>query len=311
MKSLTAGFDAITNHLDLIFFSISLDIALWLGPHLRLGRIFKAALDQMSELSRVDSTGLFNELQTFSQNLNLLSVLRTFPVGVPSLLASRVSVDTPVGTPLAWEIPSAGIGLAIWLGLTVAGMAAGTLYFSLVAQAAVTGKTIWRNALDFWPRASLNVALLALAWFFMITAALLPFSCIILFVLSGIGLGEIGFLVLLVLGGVLIWLLIPLLFSSHGIFVNQNGVWVSVLRSINITRMTLPSTSLLFLVLLVLSEGLDVLWNIPPSNSWLLIVGIIGHAFVTSSLLAASFVYYRDADIWVQEVVKQIKLSSA
>jgi len=54
-----------------------------------------------------------------------------------------------------------------------------------------------------------------------------------------------------------------------------------------------------------------VLWNIPDNTTWLLLLGIIGHAFVTTSLLAASFVYYHDADVWVGELIKGIKFSSA
>ena len=35
------------------------------------------------------------------------------------------------------------------------------------------------------------------------------------------------------------------------------------------------------------------------------LVGIAGHAFVTTGLLAASFVYYRDAMRWVQEFLQR------
>jgi hypothetical protein len=83
------------------------------------------------------------------------------------------------------------------------------------------------------------------------------------------------------------------------------------LRGFYLARLTLPSTSLLLLIFLLISEGLNVLWNIPKNSSWLLLLGIVGHAFVTTSLLASSFVYYRDAESWVNELVKEIKLSSA
>jgi hypothetical protein len=53
------------------------------------------------------------------------------------------------------------------------------------------------------------------------------------------------------------------------------------------------------------------LWNIPAVDSWWSIVGIIGHAFVTTSLLAASFIYYRDADRWLREIVQQTQSSAA
>ena len=73
------------------------------------------------------------------------------------------------------------------------------------------------------------------------------------------------------------------------------------------TRMTLPTTSLFFLSILAISEGLNILWRVPPENSWLTLIGVGGHAFITTALLAASFIYYRDADLWTQEALRVIK----
>jgi hypothetical protein len=72
-----------------------------------------------------------------------------------------------------------------------------------------------------------------------------------------------------------------------------------------LTRLTLPKTSLLFLSMLVISEGLDTLWRVPGERSWMSFVGVLGHAFVSTSLLAASFIYYRDATRWVQRLIQQ------
>jgi hypothetical protein len=68
---------------------------------------------------------------------------------------------------------------------------------------------------------------------------------------------------------------------------------------------------LLVLVFVVISVGLDLLWKVPPETSWLAMIGVIGHAFVATSLLATSFIYYHDADQWVHEVNQQAKLSSS
>jgi hypothetical protein len=37
------------------------------------------------------------------------------------------------------------------------------------------------------------------------------------------------------------------------------------------------------------------------------VVGIAGHAFVSTALLAASFVYYRDANAWLTAVMERLK----
>jgi hypothetical protein len=38
-------------------------------------------------------------------------------------------------------------------------------------------------------------------------------------------------------------------------------------------------------------------------------VGILGHSFVATALLASSFVYYRDMNIWLQEAMERLKLN--
>jgi hypothetical protein len=74
-----------------------------------------------------------------------------------------------------------------------------------------------------------------------------------------------------------------------------------------LTRMTLPTTSLFFLSVLAISEGLNILWRVPPETSWLTLLGIGGHAFISSGLMAASFIFYRDADRYSQATIKIIK----
>jgi hypothetical protein len=61
------------------------------------------------------------------------------------------------------------------------------------------------------------------------------------------------------------------------------------------------------LCVIVLSTGLNYLWSVPPDNSWMTLVGIAGHAFITTALLAASFVYYRDMNTWLQTVFERMQ----
>jgi hypothetical protein len=125
-------------------------------------------------------------------------------------------------------------------------------------------------------------------------------------ILGGVGLG--GFAPL-VYGGLLIWLLLPLVFSPHGIFINQRKMWASVRDGVHLVRLTLPTTGLLILIIVVISEGLDTLWRVPPETSWLSLVGLVGHAFVTTGLLATTFVYYRDTDRWIKQAEQKVILA--
>jgi hypothetical protein len=86
--------------------------------------------------------------------------------------------------------------------------------------------------------------------------------------------------------------------------------WVSVRDSIRITRLTAPHTVLLFVLMMLINEGLGFLWRMPGESSWLMFIGVIGHGFIATGLLAASFIYYRDAERWVNRLLIQARLSS-
>jgi hypothetical protein len=140
----------------------------------------------------------------------------------------------------------------------------------------------------------------------------LPLSCLLsVLLMLGIGVGQFPLLIALFFGALVIWLLIPLFFSPHGIFASRKSMWESIVKGIRLSRMTFSTTGLLVLIVILLSAGLDILWNIPSETSWLLLVGIAGHAFVTAGLLAATFIYYRDADRWLEELFVQREANQA
>ncbi len=315
IKALMAGFDAVSNHISLVFFSIVLDLILWLGPHFQLARLVQSVFNQAATLPDMNAPDVANMMQTsrdlwvaLAERFNLLAVLRSYPVGVPSLMSGRLPIATPGGEPFVWEIPSFGMTIGLWLLISLFGLLAGTIYFAVVSQAALEGKIHWRLLLSEGPWSLLQVVLLTLFWLGLLILISIPFSCMLsLFLVTGSGLGRVA---VLLFGGVLVWFLLPLVFSAHGIFVNRRKVLNSIRDGVRLTRLTLPSTGLFLLVVVLLSEGLDILWASPAETSWLTLIGLVGHTFVTCGLLAASFVYYRDADRWAQRVIQQAKFSS-
>jgi len=314
-KAFLAGFDAVSNHISLILFSILLDLFLWFGPRLSLEKLISSFFDQMlalPELGTPDTVQLMEASREawilLGQRYNLFSLLRALPVGIPSLMSSRSPVEMPLGAPLVWEVTSPG--LAFWLAVLflMIGLGVGTLYFGLVAQASLIGQVSLRHAFQNWSRSFGQVLLLTLAALGILLASFVPFSCVLsLLMLSGIGAGRVMMFLYL---GLLAWLLMPLVFSPHGIFINGRKMWASLVEGVHMTRMTFPSTGLFLLMAIVLNEGLNLLWEVPLEASWLTLVGIAGHAFIATGLLAASFVYYHDARQWLQKMVLQSKFSS-
>jgi hypothetical protein len=312
VASLRAGFDAVANKIVIIIIPIVIDLILWLGPHVQVKTLVNNFLNSMTssaELSSLQSgdllTSSMDVIRTAAEQFNLLSLLRTIPVGIPSLMAARLPVDTPNGVPKFIDATNFFGATAIAISLLLVGLIIGCFYYILVFQVALQGKIELKKILKDWSWTSLQVLSLALALLILFIVISVPSSCAISgLTLLGLPFGQ--FAVFLYIG-VLLWLIFPLLFAAHGIFVNHNNALVSVQRSMLLTRMTLPTTSLFVLAVLVTSEGLDYLWRVPPETSWLTLVGVSGHAFITSALLAASFFYYRDADLWTQETLRMIK----
>jgi hypothetical protein len=73
---------------------------------------------------------------------------------------------------------------------------------------------------------------------------------------------------------------------------------MSVRQAINSSVTTVhryrPTSVGLLMVAVVISLGLNTIWNMPPSESWLRLVAIAGNAFVNTGLAMATFVFYRE-----------------
>ena len=308
ISALMAGFDAITRSMILILFPVAVDLLLWLGPHLNIGQLVDQYLEQMSALSSLGAAESAEFLQAnrelwglFGENMNIMAVLRTYPVGIPSLMASWLPTAIPGGgEPSTLYLSSTLSVLVVCIILAITGLVLGSLYYLGVAEAALSNQVNWLATLKSWPRVTVQVLLLALMFIAVFIAISVPASCLISALL--LTSPTISRLAVLVLFAGLIWLMFPLLLSAHGIFVYGNNMLVSVKKSLTLTRMTYPTTALLFLALIIISQGMDIVWRIPADDSWLTLVGIFGHAFIATGLLSATFIYYRNADRWVQRV---------
>jgi hypothetical protein len=316
IKAILSGFDSTANHIALILFPVTLDIFLWLGPHLRVKGLMENAILQITSLQGL-ATPETAEMIRLSREywlaaalrVNLFSALRSFPVGIPSLMVSRQPVVTPYGSPTFWEVSSLGAAALIWISLALVGMVLGSLYFMLIGQVTQGERLVdWRQTFTAWPRASLRVILLTLFWLAVLVAISIPASCVLtLAAFAGFGGSTLGVILYF---GLVLWVMFPLIFSPLGILADQRKVWPSVVDSFRLTRFTLPSTGLLFIIMFFISEGMDFLWNVPAESSWITLLAVAGHAFIATSLLATYFIYYRDASRWMLRVIQQAKLSS-
>ena len=312
IEAMAGGFDAVANHIYLIIFPLAFDLLLWLGPHVKLSRLIHTLMDNFNNFA-IES-GAYNNSpdmkemvsvttqiwEVIAERANLFTTLRTYPVGIPSLMAARLPVVSPLGDVGGIEV---GVGqfVGLWLIFTVIGLFLGTLYYILTAQIIEKDGFGWIEGVRDLPRAFQEVLWLTIFLIIFLVCISVP-AALFFSIIIAIA-GGIGQWIILFLSGALLWLLMPLVFSAHGIFLNRSKMFPSLLRCIRLTHLTLPKTSMFILVGFVLIQGLNLVWQIPPENSWLGLVGILGHGFVFTGLLAASFLYYKRTDLWFQELI--------
>jgi hypothetical protein len=313
--SLRAGFDAVSNHIGLILLPVALDIFLWLGPRLSIGGLvnpfFKLVFDEArrtltssTDLQRLtDFQSGFGEVVERFNLLSLLSRLQTFPIGISSLLAQTMPVKTPLGSQDVVQVSSVPGLIGLMFLLVLFGWIVGGLYFRWVSGTALGGTKPGVEISFGW--AILQTVILSVLWFIGLMILLIPVMLILTFltVLSP-ALASGAFFVMLILS---FWLIVPLFFTPHGIFVRKQNAFYSIFTSLRMARFTLPTSGLFVLSVILLTTGLNYLWSVPPDDSWMLLVGIAGHAFITTALLAASFVYYRDMNVWLQTILEQLQ----
>ncbi len=309
--SIRAGFDAIASHVLVVLLPLALDILLWLGPHLSVEKLFKPVLADFSKIagaSGIPAADLESALKIYStlfHNFNLFSMLRTFPIGIFSLMTSRMPQETPLGVQIIWQVGTAQNLLAVIFGFTLAGWLGGGLFFYWVSAIVAPSQENPNNSM----RAVLQTMLFSLVWVIASFILGMPVMLVIylLFALSP----ALAQGVLLFLGFLSMWLLVPLFFSPHGIFVSKQNALISIMNSLRMARFTLPTSSMFVLSVFLLGIGLNLLWSVPPEDSWMMLVGILGHAFVTTALLAASFIYYHDMTAWLEIALERFKTNNA
>ncbi len=310
ISSIKAGFDTIASHITAILLPLLLNLFIWLGPRLRMNALFDLIVDdvvliwQRGGVSAQDIQRVLDWYQNTIPTINLFWFLRTLPVGISSLLQSQNVTQTPLGEPAILQVSALSFPGWIIL-LTVLGWIGGALYFRSVA---------WVVVSDVEQRIQPLHA--------VVQTILVSIACAILLMIIGIPLLVVLFLVLqlnaflanvfvLLVCLVSMRLVVPVFFWPHGVFVKRQNVFTSMLSSLQLMRFTLPTSSLFVLTVFLLAFGLNYLWRIPPQNSWMTLVGILGHSFVTTALLAGSFIYYRDMSVWVQGVIERLRPNHA
>jgi hypothetical protein len=311
--SLRAGFDAVSSHVKLILFPLALDLWLWLGPRLSVDGLLSPYLKFLFEQARrgmaapadlqriAGAQASFMEVLERFNLLSLLGKLVTFPIGVSSLVAETMPVATPYGGQRVMQISSLSGFVGLVFLFILIGWVGGGLYFRWVSGTALGSVETGISSVQ----AIIQTFILSVIWFIGLMMVTVPFLLVLtVLALISPALANGAVFIMLMLS---FWLIVPLFFTPHGIFVRRQNALYSILSSLRMARFTLPTSGMFVLSAFLLYRGLNYLWSVPSNDSWMLLIGIAGHAFITTALLAASFVYYRDMNAWLLTFFEQVK----
>jgi hypothetical protein len=310
ISSIKAGFDTIATHITAILLPLLLNLFLWLGPRLRMNALFdlvKGDAIQICKTGGVSADDIQRVLTWYNAtipNLNLFWLLRTLPIGVSSLLFPQQTSLTPFGTPFNLQVNA--FSLLGWMFLlTLLGWIGGGIYFRSVAWITTVNKDDQRMSIA---QAIVQTMLISIFWCILLMVIGVPVFLVLALVLQFSP--FIANLLVLFVSLASMWVIVPLFFWPHGVFLKKQNVITSIISSVQMTRFTLPTSSMFVLAAFLLTFGLNYLWSIPPEDSWMTFIGIFGHSFVATALLAGSFIYYRDMNIWLQAVIEKLRPNS-
>ncbi len=292
LASLAIGFDRIAARPVLILPPLLLDLFLWLGPPLRITALFRQAADALGLAPGTDPgfaqqvEALKTALLALGERFNLFSALITLPVGVPSFMATRMPGVSPVAGLAGWSLADPLAVFLIWSALTLTGVTLGVFYHRWLAQQVAPQGQVAGP----WG-ASARV----LAWSVVLYGVLFFYSLAALVVASLVtqAWALLDEVVVFVAFAMLFWVAVYLMFTPHGIVRYRLGVLRAMLESALVVRWNPLGTVSFVGLALAISWLTGLVWNLPDAGSWFSALALVGHAFVSATLVAASYAFYQ------------------
>jgi hypothetical protein len=298
IESLAKGFETVAGSLALVLLPLLLDLFLWVGPRLDFRPAFSASyhdawepmLASMDEETQKTLKPLSDELLEQSENMPY----RYLPVVImPSLMTWRDAEPLPFNyLPPVWKVsdPIEVLGINI-LSLLVGFVLFGC-YITIIAEKVKGNKNRLGRVLS---RLLINLIWLGIffvAMFFILTLVYIPFflvsaSFLLVSELLSVTINIFGFILIF-------WIAAYVVFTIHGIYLNEKGLFRALWDSIRVVQWNMPPTILLFLLVMVLGSALSRVWLLAPVDTWMIVLAIVSNAFIQTGLIAATFFYYKD-----------------
>lgn len=294
MASLAAGFDLTTKHLWLLLIPILLDLFLWIGP--RLG--FNSLVVQILEFlpPEADIFDISSQLLTLAPRANLFTSLSVRFIGIPALMVG-ISPEATPRIPEVIELMSWASFIGAFLLLTVAGLLLTGIYYTFITFALYLEEDEEvRASQKFWtPEIGRNLLrLVGVALVFLLNILIVYFPLIIISSFLFLINQTLGAMALFAGPLFIIWIAIFMSLAPQGVILNGRPPLRAILESFRLVQSNLPQTMLLILFIVFAGTLLDSILLLAETGTWLTIINILGHAFVSTALVTALFIFYRD-----------------
>jgi hypothetical protein len=301
IESLQRGFNFLNRHLWLILLPIFLDAFLWLGPRLSVSTLIDRFVETISDQPDLPQEFAANftlaaeSLKNLGANYNFLSLLAGPLTGLPSLFAR---LDFPALSSSSGQV----IDLTTWQAalmwavvLIPIGILIGSFWLTHVVFSLRRERFLSRAFLGRWGWVWLNINLYFVVLFVSIILLSLLMGAIgsVFMVIFG-SIGAALFSILWVLFiGFSIWLSIGLYFVVTAIALDGVNLASAVWRSLNVVGRNALSTLGFLILVMLLTQGFARIWVQLSSQTWGVILSILGNAYLGSAIIAASFLFYQ------------------
>jgi len=311
IDTLQAGFNAVNRNVWLLIFPIAIDLFLWWGPQPTAGPMLERWLSQIppAQLSTSLGPGFEESRRGAVDSLrrgegaaryNLLAFLAPPLMGVPVFLSPPIAgLPQTRGEGPLLPLDSPASVLAVVLASIVLGLMLSTLFYGLLAQGVREGRAGLARFLPDFAQLTVWVVALFLLMIAAIVFATGPF--VALFVATQtMGpqsvAAAVASVMAAILVGVALWAFIYLFFTPHAVYVSKVAPFVAIQNSILVVRYNFWSSVGLILLMLLISEGLHVLWQQLAVNARTagVAMSIVGHIYISAGLAAAGMTYYKE-----------------
>jgi hypothetical protein len=272
---------------------IVLDLFLWLGPRLSASPLVGpvVASPQFDEALRgagMSSEEARRQFITAAEEFNLLS---SFALGMPSVPAVVPALN--VGSGPFRFVDSAAESLLVILASIVLGGIIGCVYRIAIARVILdqplTPSDAVGRSLVSWLRITAMI-IVTMAGLFVLAAPLALLLSVI-----GMFAREVAGVAMAFLFTLLLWLCFYLFFAQDAVFITNSGPIAALRNSMLVVRSYFwASLRIIGLTLLIMFGMMQVWVSLADKAPWGTAISVLGNAYITSGLVAASMLFYRD-----------------